>query len=102
MITVIARFKMLPDKEAEALAALKEMVAAVEANEPGVVAYGCNRGKSDPLQVCFYEVYRDQEAFDAHSKTPHMAAMRAAFAQTMDRASFSVEMLEQLAGFVRP
>lgn len=101
MITVLARFRMQPEKEAEALEALRKMVAAVEANEPGAVVYSCNRGKGDPLQVCFYEVYRDQEAFDAHSKTPHMSEMRAAFARTMDRASFSVEMLDQIAGFVR-
>lgn len=101
MITVIARFQMQPGKEFEAIEALKQMAAAVEANEPGAIAYTMNRGKVNPLEIYVYEVYKDSEAFDAHRKTPHMREMQAAFAETMDRASFNVEMLEQFAGFVR-
>lgn len=101
MITIIARFRMLPGKEVEATEALKKMAAAVEAEEPGALVYIVNRGRVNPLEICVYEVYRDSEAAEAHRRTPHMREMQAAFAETMDRASFSVETLEQIAGFVR-
>lgn len=101
MITIVARFRMLPGKELEAIEALKKMVAAVEAEEPGALVYTVNRGKTNPLEICVYEVYKDSEAAEAHRRTPHMREMQAAFAETMDRASFNVEILEEIAGFVR-
>ncbi len=48
MQTVIARYKMQPGKESEALEALKNIVAAVEANEPGALAHVMHRGQVDP------------------------------------------------------
>ncbi len=102
MQTVIARFKIQPGKESEALEALKAMTAAVEANEPGALAYAMHRGQVDPLEVYVYEVYADRAAFDAHRKTDHMRELQSRFAQLMDPASFNVEMLERVAGFVRP
>ena len=102
MINVIARFKMQPGKESEALKTLSDMAAAVEANEPGAVVYVVHRGQVDPLEIYVYEVYADHAAFDAHRKTPHMKELQAKFSQLMDPASFNVELLERIAGFMRP
>lgn len=102
MVTVIARFKMQPDKVDEALKTLGTMAAAVEANEPGALAYVMHRSQVDPLEVYVYEMYADHAAFDAHRKTPHMEEMQAKFSHLMDPASFNVELLDRLAGFVRP
>ena len=102
MVTVIARFKMQPGKEDEALAAVKKMATEVEANEPGALAYVMHRGQVDPLEIYVYEVYADQAAFDAHRRIPHMDAMQANFAQLMDRTSFNADLLERVAGFIRP
>ena len=102
MVNVIARFKMQPGKEAEALATLEKMVAAVEANEPGALVYIMHRGQVDPLEIYVYEAYADEAAFAAHRKTPHMEELQARFSHLMDPASFNVELLEKVAGFIRP
>jgi quinol monooxygenase YgiN len=102
MINVIARFKMQPGKEDEALKAISEMAAAVEANEPGALAYVLHRGQVDPLEIYVYEGYADHAAFDAHRKTPHMKELQSNFSHLMDPASFNVELLERIAGFMRP
>lgn len=100
MITVLARFEMLEGKENAALAAIQKMAKAVEENEPGALVYHFYRGKVNPREVYVFEVYRDQEAFDLHRRTPHMVEMQAAFVENMDRGSFNVEMLEPIAGFL--
>ncbi|MDO8614743.1 MAG: putative quinol monooxygenase [Dehalococcoidia bacterium] len=102
MITMLARFEMLQGKEDEALAAVSVMAEAVKAHEPGALLFTVSQGQVNPLEIYIYEVYKDQEAFDAHRKTAHMREFQAAFGQTLDRASFNVEMLKQVAGFVRP
>jgi autoinducer 2-degrading protein len=102
MITVLARFKMQPGKESEALETLRDMATAVEASEPGALVYAMHRGQVDPLEIYTYEVYADHAAFAAHRKTPHMEELRSKFSHLMDPASFNVEVLERVAGFMRP
>ena len=101
MITVIARMKIKEGKETEALAALTKMTAAVEANEPGAIAYVCHRLVDDPSQVIFFEVYADDGAFQSHMQTPHMGEMRAGFAELFDPSGFKIERLERIGGFAR-
>ena len=38
---------------------------------------------SDPDKYYFYEVYHDEEAFQAHTRTPHLARWRAAAAECL-------------------
>ena len=65
VISQIAKFKLNMDHEAEALEALEEMCAAVEKDEPGVLAYLCHRSVKTPDEIVFFEVYRDDEAYKA-------------------------------------
>ncbi len=102
MTTILARFKVQPGKEAEAEKAIGEMVAAVEANEPGALTYIMHRSQKDPGEITVFEVYADAEAFDAHGRSPHMATLRAAFGSVFDPATVKIERLERFAGFVRP
>jgi quinol monooxygenase YgiN len=99
-ITQLAKFKLNMEKEAEGLQALKDLCAAVEANEPGVLAYVCHRSVKNPDELVFFEVYKDDEALKAHGKTPHMAKMRAAFA-TLFRPPLEVTKLERIGGVMR-
>ena len=101
MITIIFRTKIKEGKEEEALAELRKMADAVKAEEPGVVAYLCHRSQADPSEIIFFETYDDDEAFQAHSKTPHMGEMRAGFGELFDLSQVKVERLDQIAGFVR-
>ena len=99
-ITQLAKFKLNMEKEAEGLQALKDLCAAVEKDEPGVLAYICHRSAKNPDELVFFEVYKDEEALKAHGKTPHMGKMRTAFA-TLFRLPVEVTRLERVAGFTR-
>ena len=41
--------------------------------EPGCLRFNVLRDNEDPLKFYFYEVYKDEEARQAHRKTPHFA-----------------------------
>ena len=95
MVTLIFRAKMQPGKEDEAL------VAAVQAQEPSTLAYLFHRSQQDPSEVVLFEIYADDNALQAHSQTPHMGELRAAFGELFDTATVKVYRLERVAGFAR-
>ena len=80
--------------------ALKELCAAVEKNEPGVLVYLCRRVTKKPDELVFFEVYKDDEALKAHSKTPHFAKLRSGFA-SLFRLPLDVTRLDRVAGYAR-
>ncbi len=100
MITQLAKFKLNLEKEPEGVEALKELCAAVEKDEPGVLAYICHRSTKNPDELVFFEVYKDKEAMKAHGKTPHMAKMQKSFA-TLFRPPLEVTRLDRVGGFTR-
>lgn len=100
MITQIAKFKLNMEKEAEGVAALQELCAAVEKDEPGVLVYICHRSSKNPDELVFFEVYKDQEALKAHGRTPHMAKMQKSFAMLF-RPPLEVTRLDRVGGFAR-
>lgn len=102
METVIARFKVQAGKEEEALKKLDEMAKSVQSEEAGALAYLVHRSKDDPLEIVFFEVYKDGEAFAAHGQTDHMGAMRSSFGELFDVSQVKIERLERVGGFARP
>ena len=76
-ISLIAKLKVQPGKEAEFEAAAKEMIATVRTAEPGTLAYILHKNSKDPTEFIYYELYQDQAAFDAHGKTDHMTELSA-------------------------
>jgi quinol monooxygenase YgiN len=99
-ITITATLTLNPDNAEAAIEGVKEMVAAVKANEPGVLAYICNRGVEDRNEIMFFEIYENLAATEAHGKTSHMAKLRA------DGAKFFIGEMQvvpyqQLAGYHR-
>ncbi len=97
MVTILAKFRINEGKEAEAEAAIKEMVSAVEKNEPGALLYIMNRSKEDPLEVTVFEMYKDEEAHAAHSGSEHMGAFRPLFRDVFDGGSVKIVQLDQIA-----
>src|SRR2546427_11346559 len=76
VLTVVAKIRA-PKGKGDALAALlKEQVAAVMKAEPGCIVYRPHRSTKDPDAFVFYEQYKDDAAFDAHRKAPHLAESR--------------------------
>ena len=101
MSTGRARFEMIEGKESDTLEAVREMVAAVKANEPGCRLYTVSRGQVDGSELYCSEIYADEGAFEDHGRSDHMREMRATMDETIDRGSFNVESLHQIGGFVR-
>ena len=73
-ISLLAKLKVQPGKEAEFTTAAKEMIATVRTAEPGTLAYILHQNSKDPTEFVYYEVYQDQAAFESHGKTDHMKA----------------------------
>ena len=73
-ITVIAKLKVQPGKDADFEAAARQMIATVKESEPGTLTYVLHKNTKDPTEFVYYEVYQDQASFDAHGKTDHMKA----------------------------
>jgi quinol monooxygenase YgiN len=79
MITNLFKVQVVPGKEGEVEQAFRAMVAAVRANEAGlVITYSLHRLDSDPTTFMFYEQFADDAAIAAHGKSDHMAALSAA------------------------
>ncbi|HXA39075.1 MAG TPA: putative quinol monooxygenase [Phenylobacterium sp.] len=81
MSVIIAGTMRVPP---ENLAGLKpHMLAMLAASraEDGCLTYSYGADVGEPGLIRVFEAWRDQAAIDAHFKTPHMAAWRAAGAQ---------------------
>ena len=76
VLTVVAKLRAAKGKGDALAALLKEQVAVVRAAEPGCLVYRAHRSPRDPDAFCFYEQYRDEAAFEAHRKAPHLTAFR--------------------------
>jgi quinol monooxygenase YgiN len=74
--TVVAKLRAAQGKGDALAALLAEQCGVVRATEPGCVAYRLHRADGDPELFLFYEVYVDDAAFDAHRRSPHLAAFR--------------------------
>lgn len=73
-IVVVARIKAKAGCEQKLEEAFRNMIGKVR-EEPGCEQYILHRHVKDPTVFLFYEVYKDKEALDFHSKTPHMAEL---------------------------
>jgi len=72
MLTVIAEYEARRGMGEEIAAVLPRHVAATRA-EPGCVNFVAYRDPRDPDHFALYEQYVDEDAFQAHRRTPHFA-----------------------------
>lgn len=71
MIVVSGRFRLPPDRIAEARPAMAEVIAASLA-EPGCHAYSYAEDVSEPGLFRVYEEWDNREALDVHFASEHM------------------------------
>ena len=72
MFGLCVRFTCKDEASAEAYDRLvAETIEAIKAGEPGTLVYASHLVDGQPLQRIFYELYRDQAAFEAHEAAPH-------------------------------
>lgn len=77
VLTVVATLRAAPGKGDALAELLREQAAVVLREEPGCLVYRAHRSTTDPDLFLFYESYRDEAAFEAHRKAPHLADYRA-------------------------
>ena len=75
-VTVVARLRAAPGKGDALAALLTEQCGVIRSSEPGCLAYRLHRGSDDPDLFLFYETYTDDAAYQAHRRSPHLAAYR--------------------------
>ena len=65
-------------KDEESAVAFDDLVARtgeqIRANEPGTVIYAVHRVDGRPLELVFYELYRDKDAFEEHESKDYVRA----------------------------
>ncbi len=82
MLAVIATIKVKPGTEKEFEAVAKELVAKVNANEPGCKLYTLCRSET-PQTYVFMERYVDQAAVEAHRGTDYFKELGRKMGQFM-------------------
>jgi quinol monooxygenase YgiN len=78
MLGTVATLKVKPGMEEAFEAVAKELVAKVNANEPGCTLYALHRpieGAGTPSVYVFMERYVDQAAVDAHRASEHFKTL---------------------------
>jgi quinol monooxygenase YgiN len=76
-ITIIYKVRVRPEHEAAFLATAEQLIAAVRANEPGVLLYALTRSSTEPSTYVWVERYRDAAALATHLASPHLAEVKA-------------------------
>ena len=113
-VSLISRWFVKPGCGKEALAALREAAAAVQAREPNTLTYRVHvqhvgdlqsLPPADPLSILFFEVYRDAQAFRDHLAGPTFTAFVRdhgdLFLQSGGKPYTTVDFLTLHAGFTR-
>ena len=83
MLGVVATLKVKPGMEKDFEAVPKELVAKVNAGEPGCKLYELHRAET-PGTYVFMERYVDQAAVEAHRAPEHFKALRRKMGEYMD------------------
>jgi quinol monooxygenase YgiN len=83
MLGIVATLKVKPGMEKDFEAVAKELVAKVNASEPGCTLYALHHGEAAYTYV-FMERYVDQAAVDAHRATEHFKVLGRKMGEFMD------------------
>lgn len=70
-IGVVGRLKAKPGKEDEMAELFRELSELARIHEPGMLQHAILRSDQEPGTFIVVEIFEDQAAFDAHSRTPH-------------------------------
>src|SRR5207244_471018 len=83
MFALVVSLKVKPDLRDKFLAAAEDDSLCSVRDEPGCLRFDVLQDNADPNHFYFYEVYRDEDAFQAHGQAPHFARWRAAAAEVL-------------------
>lgn len=69
---LVVRFELCDGHEDAFDALTTETVESIKASEPGTLVYLTHTERESPGVRVFYELYRDEAAFQAHEETEHV------------------------------
>ncbi|GLY17099.1 hypothetical protein Kisp01_41140 [Kineosporia sp. NBRC 101677] len=87
MIALVVSLRVRPGCREEFLTAITANAEACVADEPGCVSFDITCDREDEDHFFLYEVYRDQDAIDAHRQAPHFLAWREVAARVIEPGS---------------
>lgn len=96
MIAVIAILRSKPDKAEEFERVFTLLAAQVRANESGNVTYQLSRSRTEPNTYKVLEVYRDEEALEAHRASDHFRAAGPSLGPLLDGRP-EIELLDAIS-----
>jgi autoinducer 2-degrading protein len=71
MVVLHVTVQVKPEHAAEFLEVVRYDAEHSEKDEPGCLRFDVIQDREDPNRFYFYEVYRDEQALEAHRQTPH-------------------------------
>lgn len=77
MYGLVVRFELRPGAEDSFDRLVEETTVRIREEEPGTLLYLCHRVLGEPAARVFYELYRDDEAFQAHEVAEHVREFHA-------------------------
>ena len=89
MLVVHVNVRIRPERIGDFLAATV-INARASLAEPGVLRFDIIQDRADPARVVLVEVYRDEQASQAHKLTPHYTTWRDSVAEMMAKPRESV------------
>jgi len=113
MYHLIATWTIFPGHEPDAFVGLKKLAISVQQNEPDTLTYLIHipdvtqnsQPASHPLEVIFFEIYKDEAAFVAHTKGPSFTNFLNDYGKFFEQSQYgpftSVLFLEHRVGFIR-
>ena len=93
MLAAFVTIKVKPGSEADFEKTAKELVAKVQASEPGCKLYELSRS-DQPHTYHFMERYVDQDAVATHRATEHYKSLGRQMGQYMDGAPVIIRLTE--------
>ncbi|MBO0701334.1 MAG: antibiotic biosynthesis monooxygenase [Candidatus Dormibacteraeota bacterium] len=87
MHAIFVTLKIKPQLRERFLEVAEDDAASSVRDEPGCLDFQVLQDRADPDTYYFYEVYRDEEAFQAHGRTPHFERWRAASQEVVQERS---------------
>ena len=81
MFVLIVSLRIKPGMRQRFLQAAEDNSTCAVRDEPGCLRFDVLADQADLDHFFYYEVYRDEAAFEAHRRTPHYARWREAAAE---------------------
>ncbi|HEX9872154.1 MAG TPA: putative quinol monooxygenase [Candidatus Tectomicrobia bacterium] len=84
MLALLVTIKIKPGYRDAFVESLLDDARGSVNNEPGCLRFDVLQDNADPNRIFLYEVYKDEQALEAHRQTPHFQKWREAVKDWFD------------------